>query len=76
MRHNLYQPALLPRHIKSLYYLKLETGRPMTWHARMAVDLYLSRFPSLRHDETAIQQQPGPLRDRGEFERMLFGDWA
>ena len=41
MSFGIYQPALLPRQIKSLYYLKLETRKPMTWHARRAVDLYL-----------------------------------
>lgn len=74
MRHGLYQPALLPRHIKSLYYLKLETGRPMTWHARMAVDLYLLYFPDLRFNEAEIRRHPGPLREPGALEQAIFGD--
>ena len=54
----MYNPRLLPRQIRSLYFLKLETRKPMTWHARKAVDLYLRRFPDLRYDEDEIKREP------------------
>ena len=50
-----YQPALLRHQIRALYFLKLETGKPMTWHARRAVEMYLERFPDIRFDEEAIR---------------------
>lgn len=40
----MYQPALQPRQIKALYYLKLRTGRPMTKLVREAVEAYLARY--------------------------------
>lgn len=58
MSFGLYQPALLPRQIRSLYFLKLETRKTMRWHARKAVDLYLRRFLDLRYDEDEIEREP------------------
>ena len=65
MSFGIYQPALLPRQIKSLYFLKMETRKPMTWHARRAVDLYLERFPDLRYDEEEIRRSPRKLEENG-----------
>ncbi|MEO1370331.1 MAG: hypothetical protein AAFX50_24385 [Acidobacteriota bacterium] len=45
----------------------------MTWHARMAVDLYLLYFPDLRFDEAEIRRHPGPLRAPGALEQAIFG---
>ena len=64
MSFGIYQPALLPRQIRSLYYLKLETRKPMTWHARRAVDLYLRQFPDLRFDEAEIRNAPRDFEER------------
>ena len=41
-KRKLYQPALLPRQIHALYLLKCASGKPMTFHARQAVDRYLA----------------------------------
>ena len=41
-QRKLYQPALLPRQIHALYLLKCASGKPMTYHARVAVDRYLA----------------------------------
>lgn len=49
----LYQPALLPHQIRALYQLKMRSGRPMTYHARRAVEAYLRRFPEIRADVLA-----------------------
>ncbi len=38
----MYQPALRPDQIKTLYYLKLKLGRPMTELVREAVEVYLN----------------------------------
>ena len=38
----MYQPALQPKQIKALYYLKLKLGRPMTELVREAVETYLN----------------------------------
>ncbi len=55
----MYQPALQPKQIKALYYLKLKTGRPMTKLVREAVEAYLARYgganeliPVVGNDET------------------------
>ena len=40
----MYQPALRPKQVKALYYLKLKTGRPMTKLIREAVEAYLARY--------------------------------
>jgi hypothetical protein len=40
----MYQPALRPDQIRSLYQLKLQQRRPMTALAREAVDDYLRRL--------------------------------
>ncbi len=70
----MYQPALRPDQIHSLYLLKLEQGRPMTTLAREAVDRYLRRFhrgtqPSKAAGEELTpatgERRPGSaLRDR------------
>ena len=39
-----YQPALLEEHIRALYRLKVRTGLPMTYHARLAVEQYVDRW--------------------------------
>ncbi|MDY7093622.1 MAG: hypothetical protein SX243_11690 [Acidobacteriota bacterium] len=37
----MYQPKLLPCHIRALYLLKKRDGKPMTFHVRKAVEQYL-----------------------------------
>jgi hypothetical protein len=39
----MYQPAMRPDQVRSLYYLKLHQRRPMTLLLREAVDEYLQR---------------------------------
>ncbi|MCG8460921.1 MAG: hypothetical protein MI919_31945 [Holophagales bacterium] len=46
-----YSPALLPRQIRALYWLKEETRIPMTKHAQRAVDLYLEMIEEARAEE-------------------------
>ena len=46
-----YSPALLPRQIRALYWLKEETRIPMTKHAQRAVDLYLEMIEEAREEE-------------------------
>jgi hypothetical protein len=41
----MYQPALLPNQIRALYLIKVSDGRPMTFHARRAVDRYIQQYP-------------------------------
>ena len=55
--HRLYQPALLNRQIRALYRLKEATGLPMTYHARVAVDLYLESVAAARK-EAAESETP------------------
>lgn len=49
----MYQPALLDRQIQALYLIKTQDGRPMTFHARTAVDEYLARYPEILEQVTA-----------------------
>lgn len=44
----MYQPALQRRQIRALYVLKTLDGRPMTFHARRAVDMYMKRYPEVK----------------------------
>ena len=42
--YRIYQPALLEQHVRALYRLKEQTGLPMTYHARLAVEEYVERW--------------------------------
>jgi hypothetical protein len=52
----MYQPALRPDQIRSLYYLKQQRRRPITKLLREAVDQYLQ----------SLNWQPGEMREGGE----------
>jgi hypothetical protein len=58
----MYQPALRPDQIHSLYLLKQKRRVAMTKLAREAVDAYLARF----QDERAAESDPRlpPAQDR------------
>ena len=43
----MYQPKLLPKHIRALYFVKEHDGRPMTHHVRRAVEKYLAEYPGI-----------------------------
>lgn len=64
----MYQPALRPRQIKALYYLKCRLGRPMTELVREAVEIYLESFSGpgrpggSRSNEMTGTCSPAPAR--------------
>lgn len=55
----MYQPALDPHQIRALYVLKNIDGRPMTFHARRAIDEYLERFPEVQEGIRKLEDRDG-----------------
>ena len=56
----MYQPALRPDQIRSLYQLKLQQRRPMTVLVREAVDSYLRRLGNGKAEERSAGSDPTP----------------
>ena len=57
----MYQPALRPDQIRTLYYLKLREKRPMTRLVREAVDIFLAFHGG---PEEIMPTEAAPMRER------------